>query len=101
MLEGMLLAIVIVALAQLPWLVWLFVRERPQPDGGGGGGSKRGQDPPQSPLEPSFDWDAFEDDFHSYAWAQRQRALREQSEPAPATGQSAETADSDGDALSG
>ena len=99
MLEGMLLAIVIVALAQLPWLVWLFVRERPQP-GGGGGGSKRGQDPPQSPLEPSFDWDAFEDDFHSYAWAQRQRALREQSEPAPATGQGADVAP-DGDALSG
>ena len=99
MLEGMLLAIVIAALAQLPWLVWLFVRERPQP-GGGGGGSKRGQDPPQSPLEPSFDWDAFEDDFHSYAWAQRQRALREQSEPAPATGQGADVAP-DGDALSG
>ncbi len=99
MLEGMLLAIVIMALAQLPWLVWLYVRERPRP-GGGGGGSKRGQDPPQSPLEPSFDWDSFEDDFHSFAWAERQRALREQSEPASATGPGADVSP-DGDALPG
>jgi hypothetical protein len=99
MLEGMLLAIVIVALAQLPWLVWLSVRERPEP-GGGGGGSKRGQGPPLSPLEPSFDWDSFEDDFHSFAWAERQRTLREQSEPAATTGQGID-ARPDGDALSG
>ena len=55
MLQGMLLAIVIVALAQLPWLVWLWVRERPQP-GGGGGGTKRDEIPPQPPHQPDFDW---------------------------------------------
>ena len=51
MLQGMLLAIVIVALAQLPWLVWLWVRERPQ-TGGGGGGSKRDDGPPPPPRQP-------------------------------------------------
>jgi hypothetical protein len=66
MLEGMLLAIVIVALAQLPWLVWLFVRERPE-SGGGGGGTKRDEIPPQPPREPDFDWSSFEDDFRAYA----------------------------------
>jgi hypothetical protein len=71
MLQGMLLAIVIVALAQLPWLVWLWVRERPQ-TGGGGGGSKRDDGPPPAPpVDPGVDWDSFEEDFRAYAAWQR------------------------------
>src|SRR5438067_1854371 len=97
MLEGMLLAIVIIALAQLPWLVWLYVRERPQP-GGGGGGSKRGQDPPHSPPEPSFNWDAFETDFRAFARSPGP-VIRLEDDPAPAADPSGRT--EDGGALSG
>ena len=61
--EGMLIGLVIVAVAQLPWLLWLLFRE--QPSGGGGGGTRR-QDPPKAPLEPQFDWDSFEDNFRAY-----------------------------------
>ena len=61
--EGMLIGLVIVAVAQLPWLLWLLLRD--QPSGGGGGGTKR-EDPPKAPLEPQFDWDSFEDNFRAY-----------------------------------
>jgi len=61
--EGMLIGLVIVAVAQLPWLLWLLFRE--QPSGGGGGGTRR-QDPPKAPLEPQFDWDSFEDNFRAF-----------------------------------
>ena len=61
--EGMLIGLVIVAVAQLPWLLWLLFRE--QPSGGGGGGTKR-VDPPKAPLEPLWDWDRFEDNFRAY-----------------------------------
>ena len=62
--EGMLIGLVIVAVAQLPWLLWLLLRD--QPSGGGGGGTKR-EDPPKAPLEPQFDWDSFEDNFRAYS----------------------------------
>jgi hypothetical protein len=69
MLQGMLLAIVIVALAQLPWLVWLWVREKPQAGGGGGGSKRDGGPPPAPPVDPGIDWDSFEEDFRAYtAW---------------------------------
>jgi hypothetical protein len=83
MLQGMLLAIVIVALAQLPWLVWLWVRERPQ-SGGGGGGTKRDEIPPQPPHQPDFDWDSFEDNFRAYTAWQRWTTPVDQRTPAPA-----------------
>ena len=62
--EGMLIGLVIVAVAQLPWLLWLLFHD--QPSGGGGGGTRR-VDPPQAPLEPQFDWDRFEDNFRAYS----------------------------------
>ena len=81
MLQGMLLAIVIVALAQLPWLVWLWVRERPQ--GGGGGGTKRDEIPPQPPQQPDFDWTSFEDDFRAFTAWQRWTTPVDKRTPAP------------------
>jgi hypothetical protein len=83
MLQGMLLAIVIVALAQLPWLVWLWVRERPQ--GGGGGGTKRDEIPPQPPQQPDFDWTSFEDDFRAFTAWQRWTTPVDRRTPAPDT----------------
>jgi hypothetical protein len=83
MLQGMLLAIVIVALAQLPWLVWLWVRERPQ--GGGGGGTPRDEIPPQPPQQPDFDWTSFEDDFRAFTAWQRWTTPVEKRTPAPGT----------------
>ncbi|HXY73225.1 MAG TPA: hypothetical protein VEM41_11825 [Actinomycetota bacterium] len=62
--EGMLIGLVIVAVAQLPWLLWLLLRE--QPSGGGGGGTKRDDPPKAPPLEPQFDWDSFEDNFRAF-----------------------------------
>ena len=69
MLEGMLIGLVIMALAQLPWLLWLLLRE--QPAGGGGGGGTRRDEPPQAPLEPNFDWDSFEDHFREFTQTQQ------------------------------
>jgi hypothetical protein len=83
MLQGMVLAIVIVALAQLPWLVWLWVRERPQ-QGGGGGGTRRDEIPPQPPQQPDFDWDSFEDDFRAFTAWQRWTTPVEKRSPASA-----------------
>jgi len=68
-LEGMLIGLVIVALAQLPWLLFLLLRE--QPAGGGGGGGTRRDEPPQAPLEPHFDWDSFEDHFREFTQNQQ------------------------------
>ena len=81
MLQGMLLAIVIVALAQLPWLVWLWVRERPQ--GGGGGGTRRDEIPPRPPQQPDFDWNTFEDDFRAFTAWQRWTTPVDKRAPAP------------------
>ena len=63
--EGMLIGLVIVAVAQLPWLLWLLLRD--QPSGGGGGGTKRDEPPKAPPLEPQFDWDSFEDNFRAFS----------------------------------
>jgi hypothetical protein len=63
-LEGMLIAIVIAAVAQMPWLIWVWIRERPT---GGGGGSAPSSRPPEPPLNSEFDWEGFEDGFRVFA----------------------------------
>jgi hypothetical protein len=63
-LEGMLIAIVIAAVAQMPWLIWAWIRERPTGGGGGSGPSNR---PPEPPLNSEFDWEGFEDGFRVFA----------------------------------
>jgi hypothetical protein len=95
MLQGMVLAIVIVALAQLPWLVWLWVRERPQ-QGGGGGGTKRDEIPPQPPQQPDFDWTSFEDDFRAFTAWQRWTTPVEKRSPASAQDPSGQADGADG-----
>lgn len=65
MLEGMLIAVVIAAVAQMPWLVWVWIRERPT--GGGGGGAASSSRPPEPPLDSEFDWERFEDGFRVFA----------------------------------
>jgi hypothetical protein len=100
MLQGMLLAIVIIALAQLPWLVWLWVRERPQTGGGGGGSKRDGGPPPAPPVDPGVDWDSFEEDFRAYtAWTRWTTPVENgtRASTTPDTGDRTDT----GDALSG
>jgi hypothetical protein len=64
MLEGMMIALAIAAVAQLPWLVFGLFADRKEGRGGGG----RGDDQPAPPpMEPQFDWDGFEEDFRAYS----------------------------------
>ena len=63
MLEGMLIALVIAAVAQLPWLIWSLFSDRRDWRGGGG----QPDEPTPPPIEPIFDWEGFEQQFRSFA----------------------------------
>ena len=63
MLEGMMIALAIAAVAQLPWLIFGVFSDRNDQRGGGG---KGGDEPSPQPMEPSFDWEHFETRFRAY-----------------------------------
>jgi hypothetical protein len=64
MLEGMMIALVIAAVAQLPWLIYGLFTDRRDHRGGGG---KADDQPAPQPIEPRFDWEQFEDGFRAYS----------------------------------
>ena len=62
MLEGMLIALAIAAVAQLPWLIYGLVSGDKDDRGGGGKSEPRSPEP----LEPQFDWESFEQGFRAH-----------------------------------
>jgi hypothetical protein len=66
--SGLILAVVLVLVCQIPWLAFLWIRERQEGDGGFGGEGVGDQDPGSPPAVALLPEDAIDPEYLEELW---------------------------------